>query len=292
MKLLSYGLDHRQEPRLAFSLNGYAVDVMRASLWMKNERQAQDFLTLPSSMRLTLEDWPRSKALLEQLQNIFQGLDLSGLRTHDRVVAMPETDIAFFAPEPHPPALRLFEAFDPNNSKVFSFGNTQTLLGHRQFSTVQGLIARPEMGAIIARSRTGQPPEIAGYCVVNNWVDPQANKNDSGARFGTATSLGPYMVTADELESQKAGLGWHLSGQLRVDGQNRADTRFKEMHISFSDMLHLSSRTNIQAGDVFCSGTPFSGSVSAEPEAQIDIEIQGLGVLSTPPKPPEEQSHF
>ena len=42
MKLLSYGLDRRMEPRLAFSLRGYAIDVMRASLWMKEDRLDED----------------------------------------------------------------------------------------------------------------------------------------------------------------------------------------------------------------------------------------------------------
>lgn len=132
MKLLSYGLDHRMEPRLAFSLNGQVIDVMRASLWMKEHRQAIDYLSLPSSMSLALQDWGRSFSLLKQLKEAFESLDAGSLSIFDRPVALPENEVAFFAPIPDPPSLRFFQALTSPSASGFNFGNTQTLFGQGQ----------------------------------------------------------------------------------------------------------------------------------------------------------------
>ena len=132
MKLLSYGLEHRMDPRLAFSLNGYAVDVMRAALWMKENKGAQDFLNLPSSMKIALEDWSRSLSLLKDLENAFLSVGFEQLNIYGRAVAIPESDIVFFAPVPDSSSLRYFQSFHSDNLSSFEFGNTQTLLGHQQ----------------------------------------------------------------------------------------------------------------------------------------------------------------
>lgn len=282
MKLLSYALEHRMEPRLAFSLNGYAVDVMRAALWMKAERKAQDYLNLPSSLRLALEDWPRTRALLSDLIEVFQSLELSQLKAYDRQVAMPETEIAFFSPVPDPPGLRHFQAFGPTSEKGFSFGNTQTLLGHGQALEISGLHPSLEMAAIAANPRSGQDPEIAGFCVVNNWYDPQAQDDDFGGRWGLATSLGPYLVTADEIENQKMGLGYTLEAQIMHDRSASATGHFKDMQLSFQDMFRLAQRTRIQAGDLFFSGSPLALTQTLENASLVEVEIQSLGQLSTP----------
>ncbi|MCF7903957.1 MAG: hypothetical protein K9M49_02270 [Candidatus Marinimicrobia bacterium] len=162
MKILSYGLDQRMEPRLAFFLRGHVVDVMRASLWMKEDRGAQDFLNLASSMRLALEDWGRSYRLLKELEEAFLSVELEGLSVYKRPISLPETEVVFFAPIPDPPSLRHFNAFGENPISHFAFGNTQTLLGHRQALTVNGLAPQGEVAAIIARDKQNGPASIAG----------------------------------------------------------------------------------------------------------------------------------
>gem|GEM_PF-356620 len=291
MKLLSYGLDHRMEPRLALSINGYAVDVMRASLWMKRERNAQDYLTLPSSMRLALEDWDHARPLLETLQKALQGLDLDAMKTNDRPVAMLESEIAFFSPVPDPPSLRLFQVFDPEAPQRFAFGNTQTLFGHGQPIPFGGLVPSPEMAAVISNPRGATQPEIAGFCIVNNWEDPEADANCPGSKKGVATSLGPYLVTGDELEHAKLGLGWNMAVSVTMNKQPVGEGRFKSMGISFEDMLHLAARTNLLAGDVLCSGSPLKQTMPSHDEGSVDIEIQSLGLLSTPSKTAQDSSY-
>ncbi|MCF7823934.1 MAG: fumarylacetoacetate hydrolase family protein [Candidatus Marinimicrobia bacterium] len=280
MKLLSYGLDYRMEPRLAFSLRGHAVDVMRASLWMKDERNAIDFLNLASSMKLALEDWERSFKLLKELEAAFLNLQFEELSIFGRPVSMLETDVVFFAPVPDPPSMRYFRSDDPENQGAFFFGNTQTLLGHQQTLTQTGLQAQGEMAAILGGKKGEKHVSVAGYCVLNNWFDPTGS-GGHGLTYGRASSLGPYLVTADELEAHKLGGGFNLDLQMRVNGERMIEGRFKDMHISFDEMIKQAEPTGVLAGDIFCSGPP--GTHGKEGLAvsgdRIEVEIQALGTL-------------
>mgnify|MGYP002640477890 CR=1 FL=1 len=284
MKLLSYGLDNRMEPRLAFSLNGQAIDVMRASLWMKENRQAQDFLTLASSMKLILQDWGRSFTLLKQLENVFHSIELEGLSIYDRPVALAEGDIVFFPPVPDPPSLRFFRTLGSDMSTGFNFGNTQTLFGHGHSQPYNDLTTQPELAAIVATGIDANDIQIAGFTIANNWVDIDHTPPDGseGLSRGIATSLGPYLVTADELESQKFGSGYNLDLELRINGQSLGEGNFKKMSHNFPEMIRQAAKTRVMPGDVFCSGSPLLLSSSPCPTKGdlVEVEIQGLSSLS------------
>ena len=282
MKLLSYALDYRMEPRLAFSLGGQAIDVMRASLWMKEDRNAQDFLNLASTMKLTLENWPQCFTLLAQLEDVFKNIDTSGLRTHDRPVALTEDDILFFSPIPDPPSIRFFNAYTHETPEFFDFGQTQTLLGHRQGLAASGLSPRGEIAAIIAATKYSENIEIAGYTVVNNWTAAQEKASGkTGFALGQATSLGPYLVTTDDIQPLKIGNGFNMDMQISLNGQTEVDTRLKDMNFSFSDMIEHGKSTHVGAGDLFCSGSPSKRDLTLDKGQQIDVEIQALGTLTT-----------
>ena len=283
MKLLSYALDYRMEPRLAFSLAGQAIDVMRASLWMKEDRNAQDFLNLASSMKLTLENWQRCYSLLVHLEDAFKNIDTSGLKTHNRPVAMPEEDIVFFSPIPNPPSIRFFNAYTHDSPEYFDFGQTQTLLAHRQELTVAGLSPRGEIAAIIAATKYSENIEIAGYTVVNNWTATQERASGkTGFALGQATTLGPYLVTADEVNALKIGNGFNMAMQISLNDHSEVDTSLKDMNFSFTDMLEFAKSSHVGAGDLFCSGSPSKRDLALDAGQKIDVEIQALGTLSTP----------
>ncbi len=282
MKLLSYALDYRMEPRLAFSLGGQAIDVMRASLWMKEDRNAQEFLTLASSMKLALENWQKSFSLLSQLEAAFQSIDTSGLSVHARPIALAEEDIVFFAPIPDPPSIRFFSTFVDDSPDTFDFGQTQTLRGHRQELTVTGLSPRGEIAAIVAAGKNSENPEIAGYTIVNNWTAPQEKAlGKNGVALGQATSIGPYLVTADQVNSLKMGSGFNMDMQISLNGQSEIDTRLKDMKFSFVDMLEFSKSSHVGAGDILCSGSPSKRDLVLSSGQNIGVEIQALGTLAT-----------
>lgn len=282
MKLLSYGLDYRMEPRLAFSLRGQAIDIMRASLWMKEDRNAQEYLNLASSMKLALEDWPRCLSLLTQLEEVFQHIDAAGLMTHNRLVALPEDEIVFFAPIPDPPSIRFFNSFTKAPPENYTFGQTQTLLGHNQEMPVTGLSGRAELAAIVTTSRGGSQAAIAGYSVVNNWVDvKQWTEGNTGPALGQATSLGPYLLTGDEVENLRIGTGLNMDIQVRLDGQTQFDGRFKAMTFSFEDMLNRCYKTGVSAGDILCSGSPQDQDIVPGQGQKMEVEVQALGTLTS-----------
>ncbi|MBT3228371.1 MAG: hypothetical protein HOD43_12280 [Candidatus Marinimicrobia bacterium] len=282
MKLLSYGLDYSMEPRLAFSLGGQAIDVMRASLWMKADRNAQDYLNLASSMKLALEDWQRSFSLLSQLEDAFKNIDTTGRTIHGRPLALAEDDIVFAPPIPDPPSIRFFKAFVDESPEYFDFGQTQTLLGHQQKLKPGGLSPRGEIAAIIATSKSSENPEIAGYTIVNNWTAVQEKASGkTGYALGQATTLGPYLVTADQVDSLKIGNGFNMDMQISLNGHTEVDTRLKEMNFSFNDMLEHAMITHVGAGDIFCSGSPSKRDLVLNEGQRIDIEIQALGTLAS-----------
>ncbi len=278
MKLLSYGLDQRMEPRLAISLNGYAVDVMRASLWMKKNRNTQDYLKLASSMKLILQEWSHSFTLLKNLEQALQNLEFSKLGIYDRPLAQLETDIVFFAPVPDPPSLRYFSAF--NTGIGFNFGNTQTLLGHNQTLTQADLTPQGELCAIIGGKESGL--QIAGYCIANNWLNTHHLNPKEGLAQGIATSLGPYLVSADELDAHRLGKSFSLEMQIRLNGKDVAKASYGKMTQKFENMLHEAAPTHVQAGDLFCSGSPVDIQTmqAIKQGDHIDVEIQVLGTLS------------
>ena len=124
---------------------------------------------------------------------------------------------------------------------------------------------------------------IAGYSIINNWVDTAANGH-SGNYQGKATSIGPYLITADELETHKMGTGFNLDMHISVNGQLEKENRLKAMSPGFDEMILEAAPTHVQPGDIFCSGSPLG--VEDLPPVKsgdvVNIEIQGLGVLSTP----------
>lgn len=280
MKLLSYGLDRRMEPRLAFSLRGYAVDVMRASLWMKEDRNAQDFLNLASSLRLALEDWGRSFSLLKELEAAFESLAFESLSVFKRPVALPESDIIYFPPIPDPPSVRCFQAFAEQRAQQFEFGHTQTLHGHRDSLKHVGLTPQGEIAAIIAADKQGGAPQVAGYAAFNNWTD---SEQEGGLANGKASSMGPWFISGDEVDPHKMGTGFNLDMQLRINDQVEQDGRFNKMSFSFTQMLELAIQTGVKAGDILCSGSPLdpTSPLKTKRSDRIDLEIQVLGVLNT-----------
>lgn len=268
------------EPRLAFSLRGQAVDVLRAALWMKEDRNARDYLNLASSMRLALEDWDRTQSLLTELINSFQSLEFEAIHIYKRPVSMPETDVVFFAPIMDPPSLRFFNAFTEKTPEQFTFGNTQTLFGHNQALSQPALTVLPEIGAIVGGPKNQDSRSIAGYCVVNNLQNLTANKSE-GLKSGFATSTGPYFITADELETHKLGAGFNLETQVRI-GAKKVSGSFRDMAFRFEDMLAAASPTRVLPGDILCSGSPVQTAAALMIESantQVEVEIQALGTL-------------
>jgi fumarylacetoacetate (FAA) hydrolase len=104
-----------------------------------------------------------------------------------------------------------------------------------------------------------------------------------------ATSLGPYLVTPDELADRFASDRYDLTMVGRVNGEEVSRGNAKEMHWSFAQMIERASwDVDLLPGDVIGSGTVGGGCLLElgeevhpwlQPGDEVEVEIERLGRL-------------
>lgn len=78
----------------------------------------------------------------------------------------------------------------------------------------------------------------------------------------TATTLGPFMITPDELEPFRKGLGYDLAMSVEVNGRMYSSGNWSSIYWSFAQMIAYASRgTSLRPGDVIGSGTVGTGCI-------------------------------
>jgi 2-keto-4-pentenoate hydratase/2-oxohepta-3-ene-1,7-dioic acid hydratase in catechol pathway len=126
---------------------------------------------------------------------------------------------------------------------------------------------------------------IFGYTLMNDWSARDIQRKEMSARLGPAkgkdfaTSLGPVVVTADELDPSALRL------EARVDGEVWSRGSLDGAYWSFPQMIaHVSEGEDVWPGDVYGSGT-FGGGCGLDlgrflwPGALVELEAEGIGVL-------------
>jgi 2-keto-4-pentenoate hydratase/2-oxohepta-3-ene-1,7-dioic acid hydratase in catechol pathway len=132
-----------------------------------------------------------------------------------------------------------------------------------------------ELAAVICRDVRNVTAEqaraaIGGYCVMNDWsardVQGREMKLGLGPSKGKdfATTLGPWVVTADELDDCRDADGFlDLAMTVRVNGAVTGADRSGHMGWSFEQMVSYASRASwVKAGEVLGSGTCASGALA------------------------------
>ncbi|MGZ4164934.1 MAG: fumarylacetoacetate hydrolase family protein, partial [Tumebacillaceae bacterium] len=104
-----------------------------------------------------------------------------------------------------------------------------------------------------------------------------------------ATSMGPHLLTLDELEDVRDGERWALEMTARVNGQELSRGNFRTIYFSFADLIaRASDGVTLYPGDVIGSGTVGTGCILElgtevhrwlEPGDVVELEIERLGVL-------------
>jgi 2-keto-4-pentenoate hydratase/2-oxohepta-3-ene-1,7-dioic acid hydratase in catechol pathway len=196
--------------------------------------------------------------------------------------------VALLAPIPVPPSIRDFMAFeehirntrkrtgdivDPGwyDTPVFYFTNPAAV-----HPPVADIAISPgsvkfdyelEIAAIVSREGHDLAPadaenHIAGYTVLCDWSARDLQREEMRQRLGpakgkdSATSLGPFLVTPDEVEPYRAGNGFDLPMTASVNGITCSEGNWSAIYWSFAEMLAYASRgTRLVPGDVFGSGT-------------------------------------
>ena len=131
-----------------------------------------------------------------------------------------------------------------------------------------------ELGAIIGRPGRNIAPSdahhhIAGYVIMNDWSALDLQRVEMPRMFGpakskdTATTLGPVLVTADELEPRRAGGSFDLIGRVSINGEPFGEDSFANMAWGFADLIAYASRGAwVGAGDLIGSGTCGNGCIA------------------------------
>ena len=132
-----------------------------------------------------------------------------------------------------------------------------------------------EIAAVICRDvRNVSPAEakgaIGGYCVMNDWSARDVQRREMGLKLGPskgkdfATTIGPWVVTADELDGHRDADGFlDLAMTVSVNGTQVGADRSGHMGWSFEQLVSHASRASwVKAGEVLASGTCASGSLA------------------------------
>lgn len=164
-----------------------------------------------------------------------------------------------------------------------------------------------EVGAVIGREGRDLTPEqardhIVGYTVFNDWSARDLQSAEMRVGLGpckgkdTATTLGPCLVTADELEPHRDTEGFlRLGLTAEINGVTVGKDLLSNMSWTFEEMTAYASRgTRVVPGDVLGSGTCGNGGCLAElwgrrgeqtppplkPGDTVSLTVEGIGTLT------------
>jgi 2-keto-4-pentenoate hydratase/2-oxohepta-3-ene-1,7-dioic acid hydratase in catechol pathway len=129
---------------------------------------------------------------------------------------------------------------------------------------------------------------IAGYTIFNDFSarDEQAKAMRSflgpgkGKDFDTGNSLGPWLVTRDEIPQP-----YDLTMTARVNGAEWSRGSTADMHWTFEEVIaHISRSETLRIGDVIGSGTVGNGcglehGAFLAPGDEVELEVERIGVL-------------
>lgn len=132
-----------------------------------------------------------------------------------------------------------------------------------------------EIAAVICRDVRDVTPEqareaIGGYCIMNDWSARDVQGKEMTLKLGPskgkdfATTIGPWVVTADELDECRDADGFlDLEMTVKVNDEQVGADRSGHMGWSFEQLVAHASRASwVKAGEVLASGTCASGSLA------------------------------
>jgi 2-keto-4-pentenoate hydratase/2-oxohepta-3-ene-1,7-dioic acid hydratase in catechol pathway len=220
---------------------------------------------------------------------------------------MPLAGIRLAAPLPRPNSMRDFMLVEEHVKNSFGTvpdewyrlpvhwkGNPDTVIGPDDEVPwphyTDKLDYELEVAAVLGRPASGVTPEqaqecIVGYTIFNDWSARDIQFREMEVRLGPgfgkdfATSLGPVLTTADDIDVSTARMS------ARVNGETWSEGTLGAMVFSFAEVIStLSVDQPLQPGDVFGGGTIGRGCGLEldrwiSPGDVVELEVEGIGVL-------------
>ncbi len=136
---------------------------------------------------------------------------------------------------------------------------------------------------------------IAGFMLLNDWSARDFQAQEMAVGLGPAkgkdfaTSVGPYLVTPDELANRAEAGRYNLASVWRINGQERSRNNANTQHYTFAQCIEQASANAwIRRGDVIGSGTLGNGCLLEEGAKKerwlqvgdvVEFELEKLGIL-------------
>jgi fumarylacetoacetate (FAA) hydrolase len=230
-------------------------------------------------------------------------------------------DIQLAAPIPRPPSFRDFYAFEGHvktaranrglemvpewyHFPVFYFSNAGAVKGHNEPvekpSFTAWLDYELEVACVIGKEGRNIKREqaldyIEGFMVLNDWSARDIQREEVKVGLGPAkgkdfaTSMGPYLVTKDELEDCRDGEHFNLKMEASVNSRVLSEGNVSSLYFSFAEMIERASQDcTLYPGEVIGSGTVATGCILElgtdvhrwlEKGDVVELSIERLGTL-------------
>ena len=267
-------------------------------------------------------------ALLDILSADPDGLPrLADAITRSPLETLSESDVRLLAPIPVPPSIRDFMSFEGHvvtsmaaigrevspfwyEAPAFYFSNPAAVRAPGETVEIspgsEAFDYELEFAAVIGRPGSDLPvgaagAHIAGYVLLCDWSARDLQEKEMTVGLGpvkskdSATTLGPYFVTPDELADVRDGNGFRLTMQASVNGRLYSEGNAADLYWSFEQMISYASRgTVLASGDIIGSGTVGTGCIlelsrvnGAEaypwlaPGDEVHVGVERLGSITT-----------
>jgi fumarylacetoacetate (FAA) hydrolase len=319
MKLVTY--KQNDSSRVGIYYNNLIYDVRTAGEYLKKE--------MPSYIAQILKEWDYWK---KELDIIFDEIRDGKIKSQ-----LNREYVELLAPVPHPSSCRDAYAFrqhvatarrnrgadmipEFDQFPVFYFTNHNAIFGEGNIILEEDHLEKLdfELEAAIVIGKRGKnitaaeaDSHIAGYTIMNDLSARKLQMEEMKLNLGPAkgkdfaTTIGPYLVTTDELEkcriSTQSGNKYDLRMTAKHNGKLISEGNLRDMNWTFAEIIERASYgVELYPGDIIGSGTVGTGcylelngtwALEAKERGEdfsptwlkegdiIELEIENLGVL-------------
>lgn len=318
MKFVTFTSVAIREPRLGILVGKHIVDLAPSVQFLELSSQSELFSNIQSVME-------NGTSLMPVIQQVEKAAN--DKKIPEKFLTL-ESNAVLHSPIPKPLSVRDGYAFRQHVESarkgrglpmipefdlfpIFYFTNAAAITGPGEVSVQkQALIDLDfelEVAVVIGKKGKNIPASradehIFGYMIMNDWSARHLQREEMKLNLGPAkgkdfaTSLGPYLVTRDELEKFAVkgpkGERHNLRMQAWLNEKKVSDGNVKDMTWTFGEIIERASYgVTLYPGEVIGSGTVGTGcfmelnatkttdNLWIKPGDRMILEVEGLGRL-------------